>query len=646
MMRNATLALAALALFAAPEALAQCTGTAGTDFQRVTVREINAIPQANVDQLNAASAAGTLTIDQIQTLLTNELEGEIVEFQAVILTDPLLSGLASLNSGIPGRIHVFARDVNALADGPEGMTIQIVDGRADRSETQDLFVGDEVVVCGTVSPFVGGGKSMQISPLSVNVAATPVIDLSANPEFDDPIVATTSDFHDVVNDLTQIDWDAYSDYNGQYVRLNNATIVQGVQGDIARPNVLLSSDPNGEQPQINLYDTSVCFRNDRGTDYFPAGQVPECVTNGPFVAPAAGFANVQGFLIFQGFDGTFGYSDPGAANFVLNPFVESDFEITSAPPTLSVTGPETTPGPNDDVTITATVVANDGTLTGVTLNYRYSVGGTDVQTGSVELTNTSGDTYTGTIPARTEADANGAFVFYTVTATDSEGGSNTSAEGRYLVFGGAINSIALIQTVFEGESEASPLATGNAATFDLDAVVQSKFQSGTNWYATLQDDENLAPFSGIWVFTGGTEPAFAVGDRINITQATVSEFRNVTQLGDLTFTVTGSGDTYGYVEVPTSAFNGASGDFTAEQHEGMLVSFDDVTVIATNADAPSSRSASSRSLATAPKPTASAPTTSRTASSTQETTRTSFWTRATCSTSCAAPSPSRLATTS
>ena len=184
-MRNVTLALAALALLLAPEAMAQCTGTPGVDFQQVSVSEINQLPQANIDQLNAAGAG--LTTEQIQDLVTNDLEGELVEFQAVVLTNPILSGLASLNDGIPGRIHVFVRDTTALSQGPAGMDIQIVDDRADRVETQNLFVGDEIVVCGLVAPFGSTGRTMQINPVSVSLAGTPVVDLSANPEFDDPI---------------------------------------------------------------------------------------------------------------------------------------------------------------------------------------------------------------------------------------------------------------------------------------------------------------------------------------------------------------------------------------------------------------------------------------------------------------------------
>ncbi|MEM7787638.1 MAG: T9SS type A sorting domain-containing protein [Bacteroidota bacterium] len=571
-MRLSTLSgLAALALVVAPHAEAQCTGTAGTDFQQVTIRQINAIPQTNIDALNAASTAGTLTVAEMQTQLTNDLEDELVEFQAVFLSDPLLSGLANSTAGIPNRIHAFVRDVNALADGVEGMGVQIVDNRGD-GQIQNFVVGDEVVVCGFVSPFEGGGKTMQIAPVSITTATAPVVDTQ---EEEDailaPVVITTDDIHDAVGSQTQIDFDVYSDFNGQFVRFEGITVVQGVQG--ARPNVLLQSPT--QDTQINVYDTSVCFRNDRDESYFPSGLDPDCIDD-DFVPPPTGTANVQGFLTWQGDDGGFNYAIPDPANFVISPIEEADFVVTEAPPTVSVASVDVVPGPTDDVMISADVVPAQGTITTVVADFRYVIDGADVQTGQVTLTNSTGDTYTGMIPARTEADANGAFVAFSVTGTDDGSLSTTSGEVSYRVFDGAVTSIALVQETFDGGPGASPLVTGSAATFNLDAVVQTAFQRGDNFYATLQDDADLDPFTGVWVFFGATDPGLSPGDQINITEATIVEQFDVTQLTDVTFTTTGTGTPFPFKEVPTGVL---TDDATAEAHEGMLLSFDDVTII-------------------------------------------------------------------
>ena len=66
-----------------------------------------------------------------------------------------------------------------------------------------------------------------------------------------------------------MDWSVYGDFNGQYVRFEAIELVQGVPG--TRPDMLFASADQGSQ--INTYDTSVCFRNDRGAAYFPNGGV-------------------------------------------------------------------------------------------------------------------------------------------------------------------------------------------------------------------------------------------------------------------------------------------------------------------------------------------------------------------------------------
>ena len=566
-------ALLAVAALLAPRADAQCTGTPGTDYQAVSVAEINAIPQANIDQLNAAGAE--LSISEIQGLLTNDLEGQLVEITGAVMSDPQLSGLASLNGeGIPNRIHYWIRDSAAATGSPAGQTIQIVDGNGD-GFAQSLQVGLEVTICGFVSPFVStGGKTMQISPLA---GQTSVIgSFPAGSAILQPVVITTDDIHDtytIAGEVkSQIDWNAYSTFNGQYVRFEAIELIQGVQGN--RPDMLFASA--GEDSQINSYDTSVCFRNDRDASYFPNGDVPACVTDGAFQPPPTGVVNLQGFLQWQGDDGGFNYSIPDPANFVISPIAATDFELTTAPPTVVVTGPTSIPGPTDDVTITIEAVAGQGTITSVVVNYTYEATG---QTGSATATNTGGNTYTATIPAG----PNDSFVSYSVTATDSEGGSTTTETQAYRIFSGPVTMISQIQETFDGGPGDSPLFTGGPAPIEINltARVQSVISSGGNVNVILQDDAGLAPFTGIWAFVGTNPDGLAVGQEITITGATLDERFEVTQLSDLAFTVGGTPGPYAYKVVPTSVLAAAD---AAEQHEGMMIRFEDVTITDTNAD--------------------------------------------------------------
>ena len=578
-MRLASLAaLVVAAAFLAPQAAAQCTGTEGTDFFRVDISEINEIPQANIDQLNAAGA--DLVLTDAQTLLTNDLENQLVEVTGVIMSDPLLSGLASLNGdGIPGRIHYWVRDSDAATTGPAGQTIQIVDGNGD-GFAQGLNRGLEVTICGFVSPFESnaGGKTMQISPLAgqtVVVGSVPTTD----PLFD-PVTITTDDIHDVIvaggENRSQIDWNIYSQFNNQYVRLEAVELIQGIPGDgnNGRPNMLFST--SGQDTQINSYDTSVCFRNDRDASYFPAGNVPACVSDGDFVPPPTGVVDLQGFLFFQGYDGPFNFAIPENANWVIAPIAASDFVVTTSPPAVTVQGPTAIPGPTDDVTITVIATPGDGTISSVVVDYEYTATGT---TGQATATNTSGNEYEATIPAG----PNGSFVVYSATATDSNGASTTTDEQSYLIFSGPVTEIAQIQTTFDGQPGDSPLYTGAPAAIDINltARVQDVIPVGSNFNVILQDDAGLAPFTGIWAFVGTNPNGLTEGQEITITGATLDERFDVTQLSNLEFTVAGTPGAYPYKVVETGVLTDPG---TAEAHEGMMIRFENVTITDVNAD--------------------------------------------------------------
>ncbi len=574
-MRNATLiVLTALAVVIAPRAAAQCTGTEGVDFERVTLREVNALPQSNIDALNAGGA--DLTTDQINENVASPFNGERVEFSAVILSDPLKSGLGSPSStGAPNRYHTFVRDTAADTDGVAGMGGQLVDGDGiSVGAITDFFVGDEVTVCGTVSFF---GATSQINPESITSNSNP---RSADDPILDPVVVTTDDIHDsfMVNGeaRSQVDWSVYPDFVNQYVRFETIELVQGVTGTNGRPNMLFST--NGDDTTIRSYDTSVCFRNDRKTSsYYPGGDVPQCVANGDFVPPATGIVNVQGFLTMSGTFDAFSSTVPSGGAFAINPIEEEDFEIAAAPPIITAERNLATVA--DGALIRATVVPGTAgnTVASVTADYTTSSGGS----GQVTLSNTSGDTYEGTITGL----AAGEFVTYTISAVDNQNLSTPATSPVTLrVVDGPVSSIFDVQVTPDGGPGASALITSEPVAFDLDAVVQTAYQTGTRYQVTIQDDESLSAFSGVLLDFGSTDPGLAVGDQINISEARVSEFNDGTQLVNVSFTKTGSGDPYPAKVVTTNLFNGSLGAETAEQHEGMLLRFEDVEITSTNPD--------------------------------------------------------------
>ncbi len=113
-----------LALLIAGQAQAQDT----TD---VTVRQINELRQTAVDSLNAICGSLMPECSNLIVPLTESaFDNQLVRFTAVLLSNPRTSGLGNPDAnGFPSRIHVYVRDTSVVAQGNEGMGIQLVDAR-------------------------------------------------------------------------------------------------------------------------------------------------------------------------------------------------------------------------------------------------------------------------------------------------------------------------------------------------------------------------------------------------------------------------------------------------------------------------------------------------------------------------------------
>ncbi|MFN3597303.1 MAG: T9SS type A sorting domain-containing protein [Rubricoccaceae bacterium] len=581
-MRKASLLVLLAALLAPLRAQAQNVCAAAP---LLTVRDFQTVPAENLARLAAAGAG--LTIQQMNQEIQYPFENQVVRFRAVVLSDWRNSGLASINAqGIPGRIHVFVRDVNARTQGVDGMTTQIVDGTGSGLMEQ-FEIGDVIDVCGRVAPFGSNGttRGMQISPVdgtSVSLAADEDPVDPSDPLMQ-PVVITLSDIHQTVDgpegQNTQIRWENFNRFNVQFVRLEGAQVVQGVPNNTGRPNVLYASV--GGDAVLPQYDTSLRFRNDRSATY--PGRYNVRPASDPFVPPLSGTVNVQGFLGLTGTDGGFNIATPRYTNFVINPMADSDLEVLAAPPIASrPSRPQEIPG-TEPFSVTSTIVPGTGQNTVASARLVYTVrraDGTTAPEASVPMTNTAGDVWSGTIPALQDGD----MVRYAVEATDNEGQTGTSPASVIRVSAGDVTRIEAIQRTFDDGPGDSPLAGITTTRLNLDVVVQDVFTSGSFRYAILQDDAALAPWSGIWADVTALATPPAIGDRLNITGARIREVFSVTQLDQLTFTTTGTGAPLGYKVVPTTAL--AASPATAEAHEGMLLRFENVTITRRNADGP------------------------------------------------------------
>ena len=268
---------------------------------QLTVREIQRVPQSNLDQLQALGS--NATSENVDNLIAYERDGESVQFTAVVLSDPYNSGLSGWDedNNRPDRVHVFVRDTSVVSSGYEGMTTQLVDGSASVLQMQ---VGRVYTIVGTVGEF---RNAVQISPSSF-VDEGPYQTLGLPDEILDPVDVTTDDLNQVVGTtstggpLLQANWENFNDVNSQYVRFDEALVTASDQGSNGRPNYQWSSSDT--DAAVNSSDTSLRFRNDKGDD----GDYPNPPYNtrpqgDDFTAPAVGAViEIQGFVTFGAFD--------------------------------------------------------------------------------------------------------------------------------------------------------------------------------------------------------------------------------------------------------------------------------------------------------------------------------------------------------
>ena len=538
--------------------------------QRATVADFNAIPQAQLDILNAGGESISAE-DITNNIFDATYVGAEVTFEAVIMTDPRKSGLSNVTDGRVDRIHMFVRDTSAAAMGPDGMGIQIVDGAYDTNNLLSFGVGDVIQITGTVSPF---GTAMQVAPTSVTSLGF-YTDLGLPDAILDPIVITTDEANSAVGaDGIQVNWDNLARLRNAFVRVEDATILTRSLANPDRPDFYITSDAGATA--LNFYDTGLQFRNDRFGAYPEEFLVrkDEAGEEEDFTPPPPGsLVNMQGALIFQGGADQIGRCVPANGCLSLAPFeAATDLVLLESPPVISdVTGPDFVPDGTAPVTITFNSQADPTrSLTSNVCEYVTSES-TDIQSVTAAP---SGDNLACEIPAQ----ADGVFVTYTVVSTDNTGAQSLSDSGVYRTLANGIGSIADVQTTADQGPGDSPFV-GITTAMNITAYVVS--DPATSGLTVLQDDMDLAGWTGIFLSTSET---LAQGDMITITEGDVEERFGVTQIANASFSVVSSGNTIpDYKVVPTTVL--LDGD-VAEAHEGMRIRFNDV-VIGENPDAPS-----------------------------------------------------------
>lgn len=239
-------------------------------------------------------------------------DGTVVVFDAVVMSYPRNSGLASPNAqtGVPGRIHVFVLDVNAATEGREGMGMQIVVDGARQTTLESLFPGDVIEVTGNLTFFTSGtNRTGQFNATGVTQLGN-VFEDSQYADLEDllaPMVVSLSDINipsPVVPGTHRWNAENYPNIVNQYVKIEGLEVIGRTEANTGRPWMALSDGTS----IIYTNDTSLRFRNDRGNNYGGTERNYNyrrlaAELDGPFVPPPTGaIVDISGYIVQNPFN--------------------------------------------------------------------------------------------------------------------------------------------------------------------------------------------------------------------------------------------------------------------------------------------------------------------------------------------------------
>jgi len=461
-------------------------------------------------------------------LPAHPLVGELVTFDAVVVSYPKNSGLASITSeGLPGRIHVFVADVNAIEAGRDGNYLQFVHGGALRGVLQGYLPGDVIRVEGQLTFF---NTVSQFNPSDVSLLGN----ITTDTEYADlapllqPQVISLGDINIPSPEVAGAHrWNAegYAKFNHQYVKIEGLEVIGRSEAPTGRPWVALSDGTS----IIYTTDTSLRFRNDRGSSYgndlsYNYRRLAEDL-DGPYTPPPAGaIVDLAGYIVVNTFnpagldeagvqstlkiapwdDGIVWTQDGTDTEFRVTEGIANDMLVQGFAALIeqvaATTQDTVTSSQQAVVTTTVSLPEATYTLNEVRITYR-ALGFNDDSAESVSqvLTGTAG-TYSFTFPQFPDFTR----VFYTVEAmATTPGGVQTTGRLNGVVF--VDNDAITVPPVFS-----QPAGTfQNSVTVALSTPTPGATIYYTLDGSTLSTDSNIYAGSPLTLTASATLRAFA-----------------------------------------------------------------------------------------------------------------------------------------
>ncbi len=363
-----------------------------------------------------------------------------------------------------------------------------------------------------------------------------------------------------------------------YVEFDNVQIVDVSLGTGANLGRIYWTIQDAAGNKIKIRDISGYYRNDT-TDNF-------CTTSGSYT-PAT-FATPQVNSTIAYLRGVIAEHVPtGSPNeYYIAPLVPSDMgpQIAASPVISNIQHTIPVPTTTQSQTVTATITDADGTISGAVMKYAIGLESTSYTT--VPMTNSSGNTWTATIPA---VSTDSSWVKFFITATDNDNNVTTGPTGLnyfnyYLVKNAGVKSIRDIQfNPLNGND--SPLRNYKLTGISVTGIVMSTTQLVDLGLVYIQDGEDK--WSGILLGAPGIN-TLQRGDKITITAAKVVENFSLTRLDSITYTIISTSNPL-YNAVTDLAFDSVASykyNYT-EPYESMLLKYNNMLVADVNPDVPS-----------------------------------------------------------
>lgn len=489
---------------------------------------------------------------------SNDFWGDTITTRGIVLTDGNLSEVSS--SSITGGSRPFISiqhldtATNTAITGPwTSVVVMGVEAGTSNpnSDIENAIAGDVIEITGIVNVFNG---LIQLQPIS-STAVTLV-------GFTTPVAATVVAAGTLQDDQRLNKLETGEAWEGAYVELQNVTVIS------------VSIFSSGSRCEFTVEDSlgNQVLVADRFLPMRLAGistvnpNSPDTV--GSLIAPSVGatFNHIRG-IIFQDQNGCAG-GGSFAGGYEINPFDSLDFDQAASPPNIANERRSViTPMDTQSVTVAAEIIDFDGNVTSATLFYSADQTAPTNLFSSIAMTNTSGDTYEGVIPAF----GLDSLVRYYIEAIDDSSQSTTTEVAFYTVRanGTTIMDIQSVPAFLSGD--ASPLEGDSVS---VTGIVTASFQSGDLGFLYIQDP-NASEYAGIYV-DGGPVSRFNLnrGDSVRVS-GTVTESFGFTKIDAVTIDSIAAGSAIMPITIDPSDTNLFTFDNrrNMEKYESMLLSY-------------------------------------------------------------------------